>query len=76
MPHAVEQLSLCATTTEPALQSPQATTTEAWVPRAHALQPEKTSQWEARTRQWRTAPIHLNQRKPECGNKDPHHSQK
>ena len=35
-----EQLSLCTTTTEPVLYSPQATTTEARVPRAHALQQE------------------------------------
>ena len=32
IPHVTEQLSPCATTTEPALQSPQATTTEACMP--------------------------------------------
>ena len=32
IPHATEQLSLCATTTEPTLQSPGATTTEASAP--------------------------------------------
>ena len=34
----------CAKTTEPALQSPQATTTEARAPRAHALQQRKSLQ--------------------------------
>ena len=42
------QLSPCSTTTEPVLQSQQATTADAWVPRAHALQQEKPPQWEAR----------------------------
>ena len=42
--HAAEQLSPCATTTEPALQSPRATPTEAFAPRAHALQQEKPPQ--------------------------------
>ena len=48
IPHATEQLSLCTTTTKPALRayepqlvSPRATTTEARAPRAHALQQEK-----------------------------------
>ena len=41
-------LSLCTTTTEPALQSPRATTTEAHAPRACALQQEKPPQLEAR----------------------------
>ena len=41
IPHAAEQLSPCATTTEPALQSPRATTTEARTPRAPAPQQEK-----------------------------------
>ena len=40
IPHAAEQLSPCATTTEPALQSPRATTTEAHAPTAHAPQQE------------------------------------
>ena len=44
IPHAAEQLSLCATTTEPVLKSLQATTTEARVPRARALQQEKPLQ--------------------------------
>ena len=38
IPHAAEQLSPCATTTEPGLQSPRATTTEASAPTAHAPQ--------------------------------------
>ena len=46
-PHSVEQLSPCATTTEPALYSPQATPTKTHMPRAHALQQEKPTQWEA-----------------------------
>ena len=37
IPHAAERLSPCATTTEPALYSPRATTTEARAPRARAL---------------------------------------
>ena len=46
----MEQLSSCATTTEPSLYSQQAATTEAHVlqlPRAQALQQEKPPQWEA-----------------------------
>ena len=49
IPHCMEQLSPCATTTEPVLPSPWATITEAHMPRTHALQ------WEAR----RVAPTHL-----------------
>ena len=60
IPHAAEQLSPRATTTEPALYSPRATTTEARVPRAHALQQEKPLQWEARAPQWRVAPARHN----------------
>ena len=55
-PHSAEQLSLCATTTEPALYSPRATPTKTHVPRAHALQQEKPTQQEA--------PAHCSQRKP------------
>ncbi|KAJ8794086.1 hypothetical protein J1605_019078 [Eschrichtius robustus] len=44
IPHASEQLSLCATTTEPVLQSPRGTTPEAQAPRACALQQEKPPQ--------------------------------
>ena len=53
IPHAVEQLSLCATTTEPALYSPRATTTVARAPRARAPQQEKPLQWEAHALQQR-----------------------
>ena len=35
---------------KPQLPSPHAATTEACVPRAHALQQEKPPQWEARAR--------------------------
>ena len=41
IPHSMEQLSLCATTIEPVLESPGIATTEAQHPRAHALQQEK-----------------------------------
>ena len=44
IPHATEQLSPCATTTEPPLESLRATTTEARVPRARAEQQEKPPQ--------------------------------
>ena len=44
IPHATEQLSLCATTTE------------ACAPRSCAPQQEKSLQWEARAPQWRVAP--------------------
>ena len=54
-PHAAEQLSPCAVTTEPELQSLRATTTGAHAPRAHAPQQEKPPQWEARTPQQRVA---------------------
>ena len=37
-----------------------ATTTEAWVPRAHALQQEKPLQWEAQALQRRAAPTRRN----------------
>ena len=38
--HAMEQLSPCATTTEPVLDSRRAAPTKAWVPKACALQQE------------------------------------
>ena len=44
IPHAAEQLSPCATTTEPVLYSLRATTTEARAPRAPAPQQEKPLQ--------------------------------
>ena len=60
IPQAAEQLSPCATTTEPALWSLQATTAEAHVPRARSLQQEKPPQREAHTLQRRVAPTHHN----------------
>ena len=63
IPRATEQLSLCATTTEPASRnywSPCATTTEAHAPTARALQQEKPPQWEARAAQRRVAPASCN----------------
>ena len=60
IPHAVEQLSPWATTTEPVLWSPRTTTAEARVPRAHAQQQEKPPQLEACAPQWRVAPAHCN----------------
>ena len=44
----------------PQLLSPRATTTEAHVPRVHALQQEKPPQWEARALQQRVAPARHN----------------
>ena len=44
IPHATEQLSLCATTIEPVLLNPLSRTTEARCPRAHAMQGEKPPQ--------------------------------
>ena len=58
IPHAVDQLNLCATTTEPLLSSPQAATPEAHLPRAQAPQQEKPLQWEDHTPQQRVAPAH------------------
>ena len=60
IPHGVEQLSPCATTTEPALYSPRATTTEARMARGHALQQEKPLQGEARAPQQRVASAQRN----------------
>ena len=53
IPHAEEQLSLWAVTTEPALQGPRTPTTEpseARMPRAQALQGEATAMRSPRTR--------------------------
>ena len=44
VPHALEQLSTCATTTEFVLQSPGTTATESTHPGACALQQEKSQQ--------------------------------
>jgi len=44
IPHAVEQLSPCAATIEPVLQSLGTATTEATLPRTHAQQREKPPQ--------------------------------
>ena len=64
-------LSLCSRAHEPQLLSLRATTTEACVPRAHALQQEKLRQWEAHAPQQRVAPARLNQRKPARSNENP-----
>ena len=40
--------------------SPSATTTEAYVPRAHVVQQEKPPQWEAHAVQQRVAPARNN----------------
>ena len=62
-PHAVKQLSPCATTTEPGLESQEATTTEPrCLDRACALQPEKPPQRETHS---------LQPEKGLCSNKDP-----
>ena len=70
-PHATEQLSPCAATAEPALWSPWATTAEAHMPRARALQQERPQQWEGRAPQGRVAPTHRNGRGPARSNEDP-----
>ena len=58
--HAPQLLSLCSRACKPQLLSPRATTTEAHMPRAHALQQEKAPQWGARAPQQRVAPAHRN----------------
>ena len=57
---APQLLSLCSGACEPQLLSPRATTTEARVPRACALQQERTQQWEACAPEQRVAPAHRN----------------
>ena len=77
--HAVEQLSPRATTAkahvlyarEPQLTSLCAATTEAWAPRACALQQEKSLQWEAREPRLDSSPHLYNSRKPACSSEDP-----
>ena len=49
----------CAPITEPVLSAPQATTTRAPEPRAHAPKQEKAPQREALTPQQRGAPVRL-----------------
>ena len=63
-PHAVEQLSLCATTTT------TTATTEAHAPKARAPQQEKPLEWEAHARQPRVASAHRNQRKAAQNNEN------
>ena len=53
-------LSLCSRDRKPQLLSLRATTTEARVPTARALQQEKPLQWEAHAPQRRVAPAHCN----------------
>ena len=50
------QLSLCATTTEPALQSPWIAATEAHAPRVCGPQQEKPVEWEAHALQLESSP--------------------
>ena len=56
LPHAVEQLRQRATTTEPVLQSPGATTTKPTHPRAHVSQQEKPPQQETCSPQLESSP--------------------
>ena len=56
IPHALEQLSSCATTTEPVPQSPGATTAEHTCPRAHAMRQEKPLQSEVHALQLQNSP--------------------
>ena len=63
IPHATEQLSLCATTTEPARHNYWAHVPRLLkpvCPRAHAPQQEKPPQWEACAPQQRVAPARWN----------------
>ena len=62
----VQELSPCATTTDL-----HAATTEALKPRAHTLQQEKPSQWEARATQLERRPHSLQLAKPTRSDKDP-----
>ena len=75
-PRTLEQLSLCATTTEPVLRNPGATTPEARALRGHAPQQEEPRRREACTLQLKSSP-HLPQlEKSPRGNKDPAQPQK
>ena len=69
----VQEDPTCRKATKPAPQllSLRATTTKAQVPRACALQQEKTPQGEARALQRRVAPACHSLRKPVRGNEDP-----
>ena len=64
------ELSPCATTTEPTLQSLGATAAEPKCPRARAPQQEETLQGEAHPPHETEAPTSHNQKKP-CSNGDP-----
>ena len=57
--------------TDSVLKSPGTATTEAWTPRARALQQEKQLQWEAPARQQSVDPHSLQLEKSPHGNKDP-----
>ena len=70
-PHTSEQLSLCATTTEPVLQSPGATPTEAWALRARAPQQETPLQREACTLPLKSSPQSPQLEKTPRSNEDP-----
>ena len=80
IPHAVKQLSLCATSIDPMFEIPWATTTEPAYrnyrsppcPRAHSLQQEKPPHWETHTPQLESSP-HLPQLKKSLpqSNEDP-----
>ena len=70
IPHAVEQLSLCKTTTEPILQSPGAAASEALEPRVCAQQQGKPPQQEAQGPQPEQTPL-TSTRETLSSNKDP-----
>ena len=69
--HAPQLLSLDSRARDPQLLSLRATTTEARMPRARALQQQKPPQWEAHAPQQRVAPARRNYRKPTHSNEDP-----
>ena len=53
------------------LLSPYSATTEAWVPKAHALQQEKPVQWEAHALQQEQTLLATTRESPMHSNKDP-----
>ena len=61
--HAVQQVSLCATTIESVIWSPGPATPEPTRPRVHAPQKEKVPQWEAHVPQLESSPCSLQQEK-------------
>ena len=72
----MEQLTQCATATEPVFQSPRAAAAEARVPGAHALQQEQPLQRDTHALQLASGPRSLQLEKSLYSNKDPHGQKK